>query len=111
MSDPTGGDGRETLADPLRRLRDFAIGATASGDAGRAYAGQQILDVYLPPLAAGYRRAVTPEQVEKAADALVRRQAARLDGYTVTLNDLEPDDRTAAIKDVQAVIEAVRGDS
>jgi len=44
--------------------------------------------------------------VTRGADALVRVQAARLDGFATRLDDLEPDDQLAAHDDALATLTA-----
>ncbi|MFJ1510924.1 hypothetical protein [Cellulosimicrobium funkei] len=48
--------------------------------------------------------------VTRGADALVRAQAARLDGFATRLDDLEPDDQLAAHDDALAVLTAALTD-
>lgn len=48
--------------------------------------------------------------VERGAEALVRVQAARLDGFTARLDDLEPEDRAAALDDARAAMSAALTD-
>lgn len=48
--------------------------------------------------------------VTRGADALVRTQAARLDGFATRLDDLEPDDQLAAHDDALAVLTAALTD-
>ncbi len=49
--------------------------------------------------------------VERVADAIVRTQAARLDGFAVGLADLSPDGRADAFDDARAALAAVDGAS
>lgn len=80
----------EDVASDARELRDaiLATGVTLT-------VGPSVVDA--PSVA------VTPEQVEAAADCLVRVQAARLDGFDVGLDSLDPESRENALGDVRAV--------